>query len=185
MTWCIFRVYYVHRFQITMLSFILHAMLKQIMPRLTCLFLNGIWVKGILRNLLLRWTWSIGNLVWLNPTPNRLIVSFMKQFQPNTMLVSPNVKFLKSTTNINLGYLQLWKNQQKLRNCMWNWKEAVAVKMCPSIRNIETNSTNWFDRQSGGIFMMHYWNTVKFEKVLASDQTSDKQKEIHSCEHQV
>ena len=43
----------------------------------------------------------------------------------------PYHKTSKNYYKINLGYIQLWKNQSKLRiNCMWNRREAM--KMCPS-----------------------------------------------------
>ena len=53
-------IHHVPQFQITMVFLMLLTMLKQIMPRLPCLFLNGIWVKEISQYLLLKWSWLTG-----------------------------------------------------------------------------------------------------------------------------
>ena len=44
-----------------MLFFMLQAVLKKTMPRVTRLFLNGICVNEILQNLFMKWTWFVSN----------------------------------------------------------------------------------------------------------------------------
>ena len=77
----------------------------------------------------------------------------------------PYRKTSKKYYKINLGYIQLWKNQSKLRiNCMWNRREAM--KMCPS-KEIEKEIKS---TDSNGRVETFPWyivvTQVKFEKSL-------------------
>ena len=61
----------------------------------------------------------------------------------------------------------------------------MTLEKIPFTRNIETYWTNQFERQGGNISMIYFWNTSQIWKILASNKSGNKQKEIYSYQHQI